>query len=83
LDGGDAGDGAEAVGEGFGGAFEVGEDLGEPVGFVVFAPGGLEGLDEAAGHDEHGETAGHDEGDGDGLALHAGQVAEQLAVEVG
>jgi hypothetical protein len=44
LDDGDAGDGAEAWGEGFGGAFQVAEDLGEPVGFVVFAPGGIEGL---------------------------------------
>jgi hypothetical protein len=64
-------------------ALERGEEVGEMVGLIIRRAGRLERVDEAARHDEHGEAAGHDQRDRGGLALEAGEVAEELAVEVG
>ena len=82
LDGGHAGDFLDARGERVRRALQVGEHLGEPVGFVVFAAGGFEGEDQAARHDHHGQAAGHHQRHRDGLAFHPVQVAQQLAIEV-
>ncbi|MFM1942993.1 MAG: hypothetical protein RI897_1975 [Verrucomicrobiota bacterium] len=81
LDRGDPWDGRDTGGDGVGGAFEVGEDLGEAVGIIVGLSGGFERVDEATGHDHHGEAAAHDEGDGEGLAFDAAEVAPEFTIE--
>ena len=81
LDGGDAGEGGDLRGDGGGGAFEGREDVGEAVALVVAVACGFEGEDQAARHDHHGEPAGHDEGDGEGLGLEGAQVAEEFEIE--
>ena len=83
LDEGHAGELAHLVHERERGALEAHEDIGEVVGLVIFEARGGERMNEAARHDEHGQPAGHDERDGDGLAAHAGQVAQEFAIEVG
>jgi hypothetical protein len=82
LNGGHAGDFFDAGGEGVWGALHLSEHLGEAVGFVVFAAGGLEGIDQAPRHDHHGQTAAHHHRHGEGLAFHAAQIAPQLAVKM-
>src|SRR5678816_2456860 len=52
------------------------------MGLVVFHPGALERVDEAARHGEHRQAAGHDQGHRDRLAFHAGQVPPKLAIQV-
>ena len=64
-----------------GSPLEVTEDMGQAVGRVVFVPGRFQGQDQAAGHDHDHEAAGHDQGHGSHLALHAPEVAQELAAQ--
>jgi hypothetical protein len=81
LHGGDAGDGGELLAHGVGCAFQPGEDVGETVFAVVGVAGRFEREDERPGGDHHGETARHDEGDGERLRLQRDEIAEQFSVE--
>ena len=83
LDGGHTGDFREARAHGVRRALHVAEDIGETVTLVVGVARGLQRQDEAAHHDQHREAARHHEADGDHLAFHAADVAEELEIERG
>ena len=78
FDGGDAGQGCDLGGEGGRGAFEGGEEIAEALIAVVGIAGVFQRAHEAAGHDHHGQAAGHDEGDGEELGAEGAGVAEKL-----
>ena len=60
----------------------MGKDFRKPIRFVIFPAGRFERMNQAAGHGHHGQTARHDQNDGDGLAGHATEIAPKFAVEV-
>ena len=62
-------------------AFQIAENIGEAVIRVVGVARRFERKDEAAHHDHHRQPAGHDDADGEHLALHLADVAEEFEIE--
>src|SRR5690606_34105637 len=85
LDGGlhvgDARYGAQALLEGVGGALDRREYIGEPLLGIESIAGDDQRIDRAQAGDEAADAAGHHQRDGERLAPHAREVAQQLAVE--
>ena len=76
-----AGDFAQPRGQVLGRPLDAGEHLPEPVALVVGDRRLLERLDRGERHHQHADAGGHDQRDGQHLAAHPPQVAQQLAVQ--
>ena len=81
LGGGDAGDGRDAVGDGFRGAPHLGKDIGEAVAQVIRRARFFERMVGAACQHEGGDARRDHQRDGQRLRPHVPQVPHQLAVE--
>ena len=58
------------------------KELGKTMCLVIFAPRGLERVDEAARHNQHREATSHDQSNSNRLAFHPVQVAQKFTVKV-